>query len=216
MKINEEVSIIEAILFASGEPIEISRLAEAAGIEEDMVERMVNLLNDRYEECESSMQVIRLADSFQLCVKDTYIDYIRSAMETKKAAPLSAAAMEVLTIIAYNQPVTKGFVEHVRGIDSSSVVNSLVEKNLLEEAGRLDVPGKPIAYRTTQTFLRSFQLTSLDDLPAVPDGDGQVSFDELLIRDGEPKTEDSDEAQSVSESTAETSDTSKTEENAEE
>jgi segregation and condensation protein B len=209
MKINEEVSIIEAILFASGEPIEISRLAEAAGIEEDMAERMVNLLNDRYEENESSMQVIRLADSFQLCVKDTYIDYIRAAMETKKAAPLSAAAMEVLTIVAYNQPVTKGFVEHVRGIDSSSVVNSLVEKNLLEEAGRLDVPGKPIAYRTTQTFLRSFQLTSLDDLPAVPDGDGQVSFDELLIREGEIAEESSDEDESISE-------TSETEEETEE
>ena len=91
--------------------------------------------------------------------------------------------MEVLTIIAYNQPVTKGFVEHIRGTDSSSVVNSLVEKNLLEEAGRLDVPGRPIAYKTTAAFLRSFQLSSLDDLPAVPNGDSQVSFDELLIKE---------------------------------
>ncbi|MDE6709912.1 MAG: SMC-Scp complex subunit ScpB, partial [Oscillospiraceae bacterium] len=86
-----------------------------------------------------------------------------------------------LTIIAYNQPVTKGFVEHIRGIDSSSVVNSLVEKNLLEEAGRLDVPGKPIAYRTTPAFLRCFQLTSIDDLPPLPNSEGQVSFDEILI-----------------------------------
>ena len=182
MKINEEISIIEAILFASGEPVEIQRLSEAAGIDTDTVEKIVQLLNDRYETNESSMQVIRLADSYQLCVKEQYIDYIRAAMETKKAAPLSAAAMEVLTIVAYNQPVTKGFVEHIRGIDSSSVVNSLVEKNLLEEAGRLDVPGKPIAYRTTSAFLRCFQLSSIDDLPAVPNGDGQVSFDELLIK----------------------------------
>lgn len=184
MKINEEISIIEAILFASGEPVEIQRLSEAAGIDTDTVEKIVQLLNDRYETNESSMQVIRLADSYQLCVKEQYIDYIRAAMETKKAAPLSAAAMEVLTIVAYNQPVTKGFVEHIRGIDSSSVVNSLVEKNLLEEAGRLDVPGKPIAYRTTSAFLRCFQLSSIDDLPAVPNGDGQVSFDELLIKEG--------------------------------
>lgn len=183
MKINEEISIIEAILFASGEPVEIQRLSEAAGIDTDTVEKIVQLLNDRYETNESSMQVIRLADSYQLCVKEQYIDYIRAAMETKKSAPLSAAAMEVLTIVAYNQPVTKGFVEHIRGIDSSSVVNSLVEKNLLEEAGRLDVPGKPIAYRTTAAFLRCFQLSSIDDLPAVPNGDGQVSFDELLIKD---------------------------------
>lgn len=182
MKINEEISIIEAILFASGEPVEIQRLSEAAGIDTDTVEKIVQLLNDRYETNESSMQVLRLADSYQLCVKEQYIDYIRAAMETKKAAPLSTAAMEVLTIVAYNQPVTKGFVEHIRGIDSSSVVNSLVEKNLLEEAGRLDVPGKPIAYRTTSAFLRCFQLSSIDDLPAVPNGDGQVSFDELLIK----------------------------------
>lgn len=185
MKINEEISIVEAILFASGEPIEANRIAAAAGIEPDMVFKIVQLLNDRFEKDGSSMQVIKLSDSYQLCVKAEYIDYIRAAMETKKAAPLSPAAMEVLTIIAYNQPVTKGFVEHIRGIDSSSVVNSLVEKNLLEEAGRLDVPGRPIAYRTTSTFLRCFQLGSIDDLPAIPNSDGQVSFDEILIRDNE-------------------------------
>lgn len=185
MKINEEISIVEAILFASGEPIEANRIAAAAGIEADMVFKIVQLLNDRFEKDGSSMQVIKLSDSYQLCVKAEYIDYIRAAMETKKAAPLSPAAMEVLTIIAYNQPVTKGFVEHIRGIDSSSVVNSLVEKNLLEEAGRLDVPGRPIAYRTTSTFLRCFQLGSIDDLPAIPNSDGQVSFDEILIRNNE-------------------------------
>lgn len=183
MKINEEISIVEAILFASGEPVEVSRIAEAAGIETDVADKIIQLLNDRYEETGSSMQVIRLADSYQLTVKADYISYVRAAMETKKAAPLSPAAMEVLAIIAYNQPVTKGFVEHVRGIDSSSVVNSLVEKNLLEEAGRLDVPGKPIAYRTTSTFLRCFQLSSVDNLPSVSETDGQVSFDEILIRD---------------------------------
>ena len=183
MKINEEISIVEAILFASGEPVEVSRIAEAAGIEVDIADKIIQLLNDRYEETGSSMQVIKLSDSYQLTVKADYISYVRAAMETKKAAPLSPAAMEVLAIIAYNQPVTKGFVEHVRGIDSSSVVNSLVEKNLLEEAGRLDVPGKPIAYRTTSTFLRCFQLSSVDNLPSVSETDGQVSFDEILIRD---------------------------------
>lgn len=183
MRLNEELSIVEAILFASGDPVERSRLSQASGIEEETVEKIINMLNDRYEENESAMMIIKLSDSYQLCVREKFIDYIRAAMETRKAAPLSPAAMEVLTIIAYNQPVTKGFVEHVRGTDSSSIVNSLVEKNLLEEAGRLDVPGRPIAYKTTATFLRSFQLTSLDDLPAVPNGDAQVSFDELLIKD---------------------------------
>ncbi len=183
MRLNEELSIVEAILFASGDPIEKSRLAQASGIEEETIEKIINMLNDRYEENESALMIIKLSDSYQLCAREKFIDYIRAAMETRKAAPLSPAAMEVLTIIAYNQPVTKGFVEHIRGTDSSSVVNSLVEKNLLEEAGRLDVPGRPIAYKTTAAFLRSFQLSSLDDLPAVPNGDSQVSFDELLIKE---------------------------------
>ena len=185
MRLNEELSIVEAILFASGDPIEKSRLAQASGIEEETIEKIINMLNDRYEENESALMIIKLSDSYQLCAREKFIDYIRAAMETRKAAPLSPAAMEVLTIIAYNQPVTKGFVEHIRGIDSSSVVNSLVEKNLLEEAGRLDVPGRPIAYRTTSTFLRCFQLGSIDDLPAIPNSDGQVSFDEILIRNNE-------------------------------
>ena len=188
MRLNEELSIVEAILFASGDPVEKTRIAQASGIEEETVEKIINMLNDRYEENESALMIIKLSDSFQLCVREKFIDYIRAAMETRKAAPLSPAAMEVLTIIAYNQPVTKGFVEHIRGTDSSSVVNSLVEKNLLEEAGRLDVPGRPIAYKTTAAFLRSFQLSSLDDLPAVPNGDSQVSFDELLIKENEADT----------------------------
>ena len=188
MRLNEELSIVEAILFASGDPIEKSRLAQASGIEEETIEKIINMLNDRYEENESALMIIKLSDSYQLCAREKFIDYIRAAMETRKAAPLSPAAMEVLTIIAYNQPVTQGFVEHIRGTDSSSVVNSLVEKNLLEEAGRLDVPGRPIAYKTTAAFLRSFQLSSLDDLPAVPNGDSQVSFDELLIKENEAET----------------------------
>ena len=100
-----------------------------------------------------------------MCTQKKYSDYIKSAMEIKKQTPLSQAAMEALTVVAYNQPVTKSFVESVRGIDSSSVINTLVEKGLLEEDGRLDVPGKPVAYRTTDTFLRSFGLSSLSELP---------------------------------------------------
>ncbi len=181
MKINETASVIEAILFASGEPVEEERLCRAAGIEPQLLYSIINMLTDRYEGNQSALTVLKLGNSYQMAVKADYIDYIRIALETKKNTPLSPAAMEVLTIVAYNQPVTKGFIEHVRGIDSSSVVNALVEKNLLEEAGRLDVPGKPIAYKTTSTFLRCFQLQSLDNLPALPSNDGQVSFDEILI-----------------------------------
>ena len=188
MKINEGISAVEAILFAHGEPIEAEKLCAAAGVEADMPEKLVQLLVDRYESTGSALTVLKLGNSYQLAVKAEFFDYVRAALESKKNSPLSPAAMEVLTIIAYNQPVTKGFVEHVRGIDSSSVVNSLVDKNLLEEAGRLDVPGKPIAYKTTSAFLRCFQLSSLDDLPALPDSDGQVSFDEILISNDKGKS----------------------------
>ncbi|MBQ8568834.1 MAG: SMC-Scp complex subunit ScpB [Oscillospiraceae bacterium] len=184
MKLTESISAVEAVLFACGEPVERERLVSATGIEDERIEKIIQLLNDRYEDADSSLMVMKLGSCWQLCVKGEYIDYVKGAMETKKNTPLSAAAMEVLTIVAYNQPVTKSFVEHVRGVDSSSVVNSLVEKNLLEEAGRLDVPGKPIAYRTTAAFLRSFQLESLDDLPELPNQQ-QVSLSELLADDNE-------------------------------
>lgn len=183
MKLNEGVSVIEAVLFAHGDPIEAEKLCVAAGIEEDMLEKLIALLSDRYESTSSALKVVKLGDCYQLVTRLDYAEYIRAAMETKKNTPLSPAAMEVLTIVAYNQPVTKGFIEHIRGIDSSSVVNSLVEKDLLEEAGRLDVPGKPLAYRTTSTFLRCFQLSSIDDLPPLPGSESQVSFDEILIAD---------------------------------
>ena len=183
MKLQEKISVIEAILFASGDPIEADKLADASGVTQSEVTKLVKLLSDRYDESHSALSVLKLGTAYQLAVRREYDDYIKAALEQRRAVPLSQAAMEVLTIIAYNQPVTKGFVEHVRGIDSSSVVNSLLEKNLLEEAGRLDVPGRPIAYKTTDAFLRAFQLSSLEELPALPSADGQVSFDEILINE---------------------------------
>lgn len=190
MKLNESMAIVESILFACGDPVETEKLALASGLDTETAVRMTELLNDRYDESGSALRIIKLGSCYQLTARSEYVDYIRAAMETKKNTPLSQAAMEVLTIIAYNQPVTKGFVEHIRGTDSSSVVNSLVEKNLLEEAGRLDVPGKPIAYKTTNTFLRCFQLESIDDLPTVPDKENQLSFEELLIDGTEGNSEE--------------------------
>ena len=181
MQIEEKVTIIEAILFASGDPVETTKIAEAGGIEEEIVPKLVQLLSDRYENSKSALQIKKLNDSYQLVTRMEYAEFIKSAMETKRTAPLSPAAMEVLTIIAYNQPVTKGFVEHIRGVDSASIVNSLLERSLLEEAGRLDVPGRPIAYKTTMNFLRCFQMSSLEDLPPLPNQNDQVSFDEIPI-----------------------------------
>lgn len=179
MEIKEKLGALEAVLFASGEPVEIYRLSQATDIDVGTVPSMIKLLNDRYDDCGSGICIKKLESSYQMCTRTEYAPQIKLALETKKSAPLSNAAMEALTIIAYNQPVSKGFVENVRGIDSSSVVNNLVEKGLVEEAGRLDVPGKPIVYRTTAVFLRSFGLNSLDDLPPLPGHEEQISMLEL-------------------------------------
>lgn len=155
----------EAVLFACGEPVQTARLAQVLGISESHAVQLCEQLAARYEAAGSALQVLHLGNAWQLGTRAEFAPLIRTALETKRMQPLSNAAMEALTIIAYNQPVSKGFVERVRGIDSSSVVNSLVDKGLLEEAGRIDVPGHPIAYRTTPLFLRAFGLSSLEDLP---------------------------------------------------
>jgi segregation and condensation protein B len=177
LEIKEKLGAIEAILFASGEPIEIYRLSEASGVDIGSLPSMVRLLNDRYEDCGSGITIKKLDSSYQMCTREEFSPQVKAALETKRSAPLSNAALEALTIIAYNQPVSKGFVENVRGIDSSSVINNLVEKGLVEEAGRLDVPGKPIVYRTTPVFLRSFGLSSIADLPPLPDQPMLTEFD---------------------------------------
>lgn len=169
MEINEQLAVTEAIIFASGEPAEIMKIAEILGTAPEMVVRIVRLLNERYESYGSGLRIISVSGGFQMTTRAEYAVYVRKALNLKRNTPLSQAAMEVLTIIAYNQPVSRGFIENIRGTDSSSAVNSLSEKELIEEAGRLDVPGKPIVYRTTDKFLRCFGLESLDDLPPLPE-----------------------------------------------
>ncbi len=179
MKFSEGMAAVEAVLFAHGEPIEADKLAAAADIEKETVERMVERLNDRYGEQGSAFTIGKLGSSYQMMTRPEYSRYIKTAMETRRQTPLSPAALEVLAIVAYNQPVTRGFVDQVRGVDSSGVVRSLVERDLLEEHGRLnDVPGRPIAYRTTDTFLRCFGLNSLENLPPIPGSTDQIDFDE--------------------------------------
>lgn len=179
MKFSEGMAALEAVLFASGEPIELDRIAQAAELERDIAEKMIDRLNDRYSESGSALTVARLGTSYQLMTRTEFSRYIKTALETRRQAPLSQAALEVLAIVAYNQPVTRGFVEQVRGVDSSGVVKSLTERGLLEEYGRLeDVPGRPIAYRTTENFLRCFGLGSIDALPAIPNSTDQIDIEE--------------------------------------
>lgn len=180
---------IFAILFAGGEAVEIARVSQALEIDEEIVIKCVPHLQDWMEDREIPLEVVRLGDKLQLCTAPEYAALIREALEMRRSAPLSQAALEVLAVIAYNQPVTKSFIEQVRGVDSSGVVNSLLEKQLIEEAGRLELPGRPISYRTTSNFLRCFGLESLDKLPELPAAvpeeppegilEGQVAFDEM-------------------------------------
>ncbi len=179
MTLDEKISVIEAVLFASGEPVDFERLAIGAGTELSDVHKLVSLLNSNYSERGSALEVIKLEDSYQLVTKESYAPFIRSALESKRTATLSPAAMETLTVIAYNQPVTRSFIEDVRGVDSSGVVSSLLEKELIEEAGRLDVPGRPLSFKTTANFLRCFGLASINDLPPLPSGNSQMTFDDV-------------------------------------
>lgn len=165
MRFVENISSVEAILFAYGEPISSGLLSEASGIDKASLDRIITLLNDRYDESNSALQVLRLADSYQLATRREYAPAVKKVFETGRNSALSTAAMETLAVVAYNQPVTKSFVDTVRGVDSSAVMNKLVEKGLIEEAERLEVPGRPIAYRTTRNFLRCFGISSVEELP---------------------------------------------------
>ncbi len=179
MEIVEGMAIVEAILFAYGDPITLEKLSEASGIDTDTTAKILAQLERRYSVIGSGLRIIRLGNAFQLSTQEELASYVKSALDTHKQTPLSQAALECLAVIAYNQPVTKGFVEQIRGIDSSGVVNTLVEKGLIEEAGRLELPGRPIAYRTTETFLRCFGLKSLEELPPLPVQEGQMSLDDM-------------------------------------
>ena len=197
MKFSEGMAAIEAVLFASGEPIEPDKLAAAVEIETETAEKMIDRLNDRYTEIGSALVIGRLGNCVQLMTRAEYARFIKAALENRRQAPLSQAAMEVLAIVAYNQPVTRGFVEQVRGVDSSGVVKSLVERNLLEEYGRIDsLPGHPIAYRTTENFLRCFGMESIDALPTIPNSTDQIDleeYEELMEEQAEQEPQESGE-----------------------
>lgn len=176
MGIREIKSGIQAVLFASGDPVESSRLAKLFSVNTSVVDHLIDTINDDYESL--PFQVVKLGDCYQMVTRPEHSDIIRQALEAKHNAPLSQAAMEVLAIIAYNQPVTRNFIEQVRGIDSSSVVSSLVAKGLVAEAGRLEIPGRPIAYETTPAFLRSFGMKDIEALPKIPDRETTVEAPE--------------------------------------
>ena len=158
---------IEAILFAAGEPVEIAQLSHVLEADEKDIISAADALSDELSFNRRGIRIVRLEKSYQMASSGEMADYITQALETRKPPKLSASQLETLTIIAYYQPATKAMVEQLRGVDSSYSIGALLNKKLIEDAGRLNVPGRPIQYKTTANFLRTFGIESLEDLPAI-------------------------------------------------
>lgn len=180
LDLREVEAAIEGILFASGEPMPLDRICLALELDRPTAEQVLQKLADHYAYERRGIRLVRMEDSFQLCSAPDYADVIRKAFEIRKTARLSQPALEVLTIVAYYQPTTRAYVDQVRGVDSSYTMSLLYERGLIEECGRLQVPGRPHLYRTTKKFLRDFHLSSLDELPEMPglEADGQLRMSE--------------------------------------
>ena len=179
MELRECKASLEAMLFAYGEPLSAARMAQALESDEETITRGLRDMARDYEEKGRGLCLLQLEGEWQLATKSQYRQPVQKVLDTRRAAPLSGAAMETLAIIAYNQPVSRSFIEQVRGVDSSSSVSNLREKGLIEEAGRLDLPGRPVSFRTTDVFLRCFGLSGLADLPDPHGGASGLPLEQL-------------------------------------
>ena len=168
MTMSELTSAFEAVLFSGGEPQSIDRFSQVFDIAPEKVVKVMESLEKKLKEQKSGLELLRLDNTYQLATRAEYADYIKKMFDIRRRTPLSPAALEVLAVVAYNQPVTKSFIEQVRGVDCSGVVITLVEKGLIEERGRLELPGKPLLYGTTKNFLRCFGINDLSGLPPLP------------------------------------------------
>jgi segregation and condensation protein B len=168
MEIKKLKGAIAAILFSSGDSVSISRIAEALELDILTVSKMLLNLMDEFNIEDAGVRIVKLDDSYQMCTNPEYAGFVRNILDIRRNTPLSQAGMEVLAIVAYNQPVTKAFIEQIRGVDCSGVLGSLTVKGLIEERGRLELPGRPLLYGTTPDFLRCLSISSLSELPPLP------------------------------------------------
>jgi len=169
MELNELESALESVLFASGEPVPVERLCLGLEVDRTTLDAVAQELMDKYKYERRGIRIVRMDTSYQMCSAPEYAPHVRKTLESRKPPKLSQPALEVLAVIAYYQPVTRAYVDQVRGVDSSYTVGLLLERDLIEEAGRLAVPGRPTLFRTTKNFLRTFELNSLSELPELPD-----------------------------------------------
>lgn len=189
MEHEELLSVIEAVLFAAGDPIPAARIAQIVGEETQTVVSAARDLAAAYEENKCGIRLVQMNDSLQLCSAPEYATYVLHALEQRRPPKLSQSALEVLAIVAYFQPVTRAYIDQVRGVDSSYTVSSLVERGLIESCGKLEAPGRPSLYQTSELFLRTMGMTTLEELPVLPDlssGEGteklQAAIEELQNR----------------------------------
>ena len=185
-KINIQYAI-EGILFAAGEPVKAAKLAAVLDTDLETVKEAVSLLKYNYDTELRGIMIIELDDGYQLCSRPEYYAYIQEILGEQRRQALSNAAMEALAIVAYKQPITRGQVEFIRGVNSDGAMNRLIERDLIEETGRLDAPGRPILYSTTQNFLRCFGLKSPKDLPEVDLKEITGEYEQISIENSEAK-----------------------------
>ena len=205
MELKELESAIEAILFAAGDPVPAERICTALEQDRETVDAVCQRLADDYSYERRGIRLIRLEDSWQMCSAPEHASVIRKTLESRKPARLSQTALEVLAIVAYFQPVTRTYIEQIRGVDSAYTVGLLLERDLIQEAGRLAVPGRPIQYRTTETFLRSFGLTSLEELPELLSATQEGAQMTMELEQAIEKLRAQDEAQAKAETAVEVS-----------
>ncbi len=198
------VSVIEAILFAAGDSVPIARLSLILGVSEEEVISVAAELREQYSSGQRGMRILRLEDKLQMCSAPEYAPYISKVLEQRKAPALSQPALETLAVVAYFQPVTRAYVEQVRGVDSSYTVGMLCERGLIEECGRLDVPGRPVLFRTTDVFLRTMGISELSQLPPLPDMSNGEGIEKLQSAIDKLQGGNNSEQISLSEITGET------------
>ncbi len=190
MQIHDIQAAMEAVLFAAGEPLTPEKIAEAVGLDTATAKKLLNDFAQQLNSERRGVELILLDGKYQLCTKAKFAPQVRKALEIRRNTPLSQAAMEVLAIIAYNQPVTRAFVDQIRGVDSAAVIAGLSNKGLIEEKGRLELPGRPLTYGTTDNFLRCFHISSASELPQVhrvQESNGAVTWTEASRRETGPE-----------------------------
>lgn len=203
MEINKNKAIIEAILFAAGRPVNKNEIILALEISDEDVENIIKSMQEEYNTESRGIELIKIDDSFQLCTKKELYEYIYPVLDKRNKPNLSNAALETLAIIAYNPKITRAEIEAIRGVSADACVYKLLEYGLVEEAGKIDLPGRPMSYKTTNEFLRMFGYTSLEELPELPkyklDENKQIVIDDLLEKEKSDAPEPSGEVVEVKE-----------------